>query len=80
MCRRGEKCPRRQYIKVGFVMNAQMNIGTVSDMDMKMNFTNEEKKEMGIAENCNVPVYSLMTVAGGILLAIGTVVYSLIAL
>jgi hypothetical protein len=40
-CAKGERnTPRRQYVKVGFVMNAQMNIGTVSDMDMKMNFTN----------------------------------------
>lgn len=69
-----------QYIKVGFVMNAQMNVGAISEMDMDMNFTKEQKKEMGIAENCNVSAYSLMTFAGGFLLAVGAIVYSIIAM
>lgn len=61
-------------------MNAEMNVDRNSEINMDMKFTSEQKKEMGVAENCNVSVYSLLTFAGGILLAIGAVVYSLIAM
>ena len=65
-------------------MNAQMNIELNADMNTDMNtnmkFTSEDKQQMGIAENCNISAYSLFAFAGGILLAIGTVVYSLIAM
>lgn len=49
-------------------MNANLRIGR------------NENKDMGVAENCNCSVYSMFTVAGGILLAIGTVIYSIIAM
>lgn len=65
-------------------MNAQMNIemnkNLNNDMDIKMKFNDEEKERMGIAENCNVSVYSMFAFAGGILMAIGTVIYSVIAM
>lgn len=60
-------------------MNAEMNVNR-NEIDMNMSFNDEEKKEMGLAENCNVSAYSLVTIAAGILLAIGTVVYSVIAM
>ena len=41
----------------------------------------DEMKRLGVvSEKCNCSVYSMATVAGGILLAIGTVIYSLIAM
>lgn len=41
----------------------------------------DELKEMGvISDKCNCSVYSMVTVAGGILLAVGTVIFSLIAM
>ena len=47
-------------------MNANLRIGRNQDEDM------------GVADGCNCSVYSMATVAGGILLAIGTVIYSVI--
>lgn len=61
-------------------MNAEMNVNRNSEIDMDMKFTREQKKEMGISEDCNVSIYSLLTFAGGVLLAIGAVVYSIIAM
>ena len=50
-------------------------------MNAQINMKRNELKEQGIvSENCNCSAYSMITVAGGILLAIGTVVYSLIAM
>ena len=50
-------------------------------MNAEMKFTRDENKEMGIvSDNCSCSVYSMLTVAGGILLAIGTVIYSLIVM
>ena len=50
-------------------------------MNAQINLKANEIKELGlVSENCNCSIYSMLTVAGGILLAIGTVVYSLIAL
>ena len=41
----------------------------------------QEMKDMGlVSEKCNCSVYSMVTVAGGVLMAIGTVIYSLIAM
>ena len=60
-------------------MNAEMKVNR-NEINMNMSFTEEEKNEMGLAQSCNVSVYSLMTIAGGILLAIGAVVYSVIAM
>lgn len=62
--------------QMNFEMNKEMNAG----MNIKTNFTNEEKAQMGIAENCNVSAYSIFAFAGGILMAIGTVIYSIIAM
>lgn len=65
-------------------MNAQMNIemnkNINNDMKIKMNYTNEEKEKMGIAESCKVSPYSMFAFAGGILMVIGTVIYSVIAM
>jgi hypothetical protein len=46
------------------------------------NMDNMEKmKELGIvSEKCNCSVYSMATVACGVLFAIGTVIYSLITM
>ena len=50
-------------------------------MNAQIDIKRNEIKEQGIvSESCNCSVYSMITVAGGILLAIGTVVYSLITL
>lgn len=41
----------------------------------------EEMKEMKVvSDKCNCSVFSMATVAGGVLLAIGTVIYSLITM
>lgn len=65
-------------------MNAEINFTRE-----QMNFNAQKKesvrmddlKEMGIvSDKCNCSVYSMATVAGGILLAVGTVIYSLIAM
>ncbi len=64
-------------------MNAEMNVGRNSERNefaMNMNFTDEQKREMGIAESCNASKLSLFTVAGGILFFVGAVIYSLIAM
>ena len=50
-----------------------------SDIHSESDRTSADKKEMGIAENCNFSGYSMFAVAGGILLAIGTVIYSIVA-
>ena len=56
--------------KAGKNMNADINYNR-----------RDENKELGlVSENCNCSVYSMFTVAGGILLAIGTVIYSIIAM
>lgn len=60
-------------------MNAEMKVNR-NEINMNMRLTEEEKNEMGVAQDCDVSAYSLMTVAGGILLAVGAVVYSLIAM
>ena len=61
-------------------MNIEMNTKMNNGMDMKMKFNEEEKVQMGIAEGCNVSAYSMFAFAGGILMAIGTVIYSVIAM
>jgi hypothetical protein len=41
----------------------------------------DEMKQMGVvSEKCNCSVYSMATVASGVLLAIGTIIYSLFTL
>ena len=65
-------------------MNAEMNF-TRNQINFKAqkkeSATMDDLKEMGIvSDKCNCSVYSMATVAGGILLAIGTVIYSLIAM
>ena len=64
-------------------MNAQINL-TRKEMNFVKKETGsvmEEMKEMNVvAEDCNCSGYSLATVAAGVLLAIGAVVYSLIAM
>ena len=67
----------RKYDKYRFHSNERQ----VHIMNAEMKFTREEIKEMGVvSENCNCSVYSMITVAGGILLAVGTVIYSLISM
>lgn len=67
-------------------MNAEIKI-----TEKKMNFLKkdtvvktdkmDELKEMGvISDKCNCSIYSMATVAGGILLAVGAVIFSLIAM
>jgi len=70
-------------------MNAQINL-TKKEMNRinEMNFSKKEtedvmdemKKMNVVAEDCNCSVWSMGTVAMGILLAVGAVVYSLIAM
>lgn len=64
-------------------MNAEMNFtkGEINLMGKERGNVMDEMKEMKVvAENCNCSFYSLATVAGGVLLAIGTVIYSLITM
>ena len=61
-------------------MNIEMNNELNTDMNVNMKFSKEEKEQMGIAESCSVSAYSLFAFAGGILMAIGSVIYSVIAL
>ena len=63
-------------------MNSALNNGKAgADMNAQLNFNKDQLKEQGIvSENCNCSVYSMITVAGGVLLALGTVIYSLIAM
>lgn len=50
-------------------------------MNANMNLDRNQNQQLGlVAENCNCSIYSMLTVAGGILLAIGTVIYSAIVM
>ena len=50
-------------------------------MNANINLDRNQNKELGlVSENCNCSIYSMLTVAGGILLAIGTVIYSAIVM
>ena len=59
-------------------------------MNFEMNFARNNREEREnvkkndnaniVAENCNCSVYSMVTVVGGVLMAIGAVIYSLIAM
>ncbi len=41
----------------------------------------DELRKMGVlSDKCNCSVYTMLSVAGGVLFAIGTVIYSLIAM
>ena len=62
----GAKGKSKKKRKAGKIMNADMNL----------NMNNNENKL--VSDDCNCSVYSMLTVAGGLLLAIGTVIYSLI--
>ena len=65
----GRKGKLPEKIKAGKIMNANINLDT------------NQNKELGlVSENCNCSIYSMLTVAGGILLAIGTVIYSAIVM
>ena len=58
-----------EKFKAGKIMNANIQIDK------------NQNQELGlVSENCNCSVYSMLTVAGGILLAIGTVIYSAIVM
>lgn len=58
-----------ENFKAGKIMNANIQIDR------------NQNQELGlVSENCNCSVYSMLTVAGGILLAIGTVIYSAIVM
>ncbi len=47
----------------------------------RRNVSMDELREMGvIAEDCHCSLFTMLSVAGGILMAVGTVVYSLIAM
>ena len=55
--------------KAGKIMNANIQIDR------------NQNQELGlVSENCNCSIYSMITVAGGILLAIGTIIYSAIVM
>ena len=50
---------------------------------MTKNIRKNENEMMDMrlmSENCNCSIYSMLTVAGGILLAIGTIIYSAIVM
>ena len=50
-------------------------------MNADINFDRDRNQELGlVSENCNCSIYSMLTVAGGILLAIGTIIYSVIVM
>ena len=50
-------------------------------MNANIQIDRNQNQELGlVSENCNCSVYSMLTVAGGILLAIGTVIYSAIVM
>lgn len=50
-------------------------------MNANMNLDRNQNQQLGlVAEDCNCSIYSMLTVAGGILLAIGTVIYSAIVM
>ena len=56
-------------IKAGKIMNANIQLDK------------NQNQELGlVSENCNCSIYSMITVAGGILLAIGTIIYSAIVM
>ena len=67
-------------------MNADIRLGTDNikfsreETMEKMNDMQEMKDMNLVSEKCNCSVYSMVTVAGGVLMAIGTVIYSLIAM
>ena len=67
-------------------MNADIRLGTDNikfsrgETMEKMNDMQEMKDMNLVSEKCNCSVYSMVTVAGGVLMAIGTVMYSLIAM
>lgn len=46
----------------------------------KMNDMQEMKDMNLVSEKCNCSIYSMITVAGGVLMAIGTVIYSLVTM
>ena len=65
-------------------MNAEMKFVRREinfNSDKKESVTMDDLKSMGVvSEKCNCSAYSMVTVAGGILLAIGTVIYSIITM
>ena len=71
---------KRKVSKMNAPMNIKMTKEIRADKELNRSFSREEKEQMGIAENCSVSAYSLFAFAGGILMAIGTVIYSVIAL
>ena len=65
----GKHLSFREKIKAGKIMNANIQIDR------------NQNQELGlVSENCNCSIYSMLTVAGGILLAIGTIIYSAIVM
>ena len=58
-----------ENFKAGKIMNANIQIDKNRNQELGL-----------VSENCNCSVYSMLTVAGGILLAIGTVIYSAIVM
>ena len=64
-------------------MNAEMNF-TGREINVmgkeRGNLMEEMKEKKVVSDECNCSVFSMATVAGGVLLAIGTVIYSLIAM
>ncbi len=70
--------------KAGKFMNAEMKFtGNKLNFDSpkKQSASVDDLKAMGVvSDKCSCSVYSMVTVAGGILLAVGTVIYSLIAM
>ena len=63
-------------------MNAEMNFEINFARNNREERENVKKNDNAniVAENCNCSVYSMVTVAGGVLMAIGAVIYSLIAM
>ena len=65
----GREAKPPEKIQAGKIMNANMNINRNKNQELGL-----------VSENCNCSIYSMLTVAGGILLAIGTVIYSAIVM
>ncbi len=71
------------------MMNAEMNFNAkcvsfandACNEEKAVRPTVEQMKEMGvISEKCNCSVFTMASVAAGVLLAVGSVVYSLLAM
>ncbi len=74
----------RQDVKMNAEMNFKNNhmnfVGSECEIKKTSRPTVEDMKEMGvISDKCDCSVFTMISVAGGVLFAIGSIVYSIIA-